>query len=72
MRRFAYILVASTALSSGCFIDPDDDDDTDTNVITECHIDCDDDRTTCAAGCKNNTCSLSCDDDRDACYTDCD
>jgi len=72
MRRFAYLLVASSALWSGCFIDTNGDDDHKTDeAISECHIDCDDDRTTCAAGCKNDTCSISCDDDRDTCYTDC-
>jgi hypothetical protein len=72
MRRVAYLLVAGAALWSGCFIDTDDDEETDADAITECHVDCDDELTSCSAGCDSNTCSISCDDDRDECYTDCD
>jgi hypothetical protein len=72
MKKIASILMVSTALLAGCFITADDDDDTDTNGVTSCHVDCDDDRTTCAAGCKDNSCGISCDKDRDTCYTDCD
>jgi hypothetical protein len=72
MNRLAAAMLTFATLVGGCFIDADDDDDTDIGGIETCHIDCDEEYDECDVECVGNVCAVDCQETRDECYTDCD